>query len=108
MLELISILMDNAVKYCPGEGKINVDLARGSKGIVLEVLNDTEEDIDEDKIKNLFERFYRADDSHNSETGGYGIGLSIAKAIVKAHKGDISAVKHQKKTIAFVVVLRAD
>ena len=108
MLELTSILMDNAVKYCPEEGSISVDLKVTGKGVSLEVTNDTEEDISSEVIKNLFERFYRADDSHNSETGGYGIGLSIAKAIVKSHKGDIAAVKRKPKTISFVVTLRQD
>lgn len=47
--------------------------------------------IDEEQLSRLFDRFYRADPSRSSETGGHGIGLSIAKAIVLAHGGEINA-----------------
>ena len=43
-------------------------------------------------MKYLFDRFYRTDKSRNSQTGGYGIGLSVAKAIVEAHKGTVKAI----------------
>ena len=53
----------------------------------------------------MFERFYRSDESRNSQTGGHGIGLSIAKAIVTAHKGKISAHSEDGKSIEFTVIL---
>ena len=52
----------------------------------------------------LFERFYRTDTSRNSETGGHGIGLSVAKAIVEAHKGKITAYG-ENETVVFTVTL---
>ena len=58
-------------------------------------------------LANLFDRFYRTDASRNSETGGYGIGLSIAKAIVEAHRGKITAVKDKPNSIKFIVSFKA-
>ena len=56
-------------------------------------------------LPNIFERFYRADASRNSATGGHGVGLSVAKAIVTAHKGKISAVCPDGKTVVFTATL---
>ena len=53
----------------------------------------------------LFESFYRTDTSHNSKTGGFGIGLSAAYAIVKAHKGKITAESKDGRSIKFTIVL---
>lgn len=88
---LISILLDNAVKYTPQGGKILLKLYSDKKSAVLKVTNTTGERISEESMRHLFERFYRTDESRNSETGGHGLGLSIAKAIVDAHGGRISA-----------------
>ena len=55
-------------------------------------------------LNRLFDRFYRADSSRTRETGGYGIGLSIARAVVEAHKGKITA-KAENQTISFIVTL---
>lgn len=89
--ELMSILLDNALKYSPEGETTTVRLKQASKGIALDVSNKTSDQITQDDAKNLFERFYRADKSRNAHTGGYGIGLSVAQAIVNAHKGRISA-----------------
>ena len=88
---LVSILMDNAMKYTPHNGKVSVYLKKQGRGIALTVCNDTEAPIDPQDLHHVFDRFYRTDSSRNSETGGHGIGLSIAKAIVIAHGGKISA-----------------
>lgn len=88
---LMSILLDNALKYSPEGGTTEVILKKTGKGISLKVTNDTTNAIDKESAKRMFDRFYRTDKSRNSETGGYGIGLSVAQAIVTAHKGRISA-----------------
>ncbi len=89
--QLISVLLDNAVKYSPDGGKITVDLSAHRKTVSLSVENTSTERINESDLSHIFDRFYRADKSRNSETGGHGIGLSIAKAITEAHGGSISA-----------------
>ncbi len=89
--ELVTILLDNALKYSPSGGTTEVVLKRTGKGISLQITNDTVNDIDKESCRHLFDRFYRTDKSRSSETGGYGIGLSVAQAIVNAHKGKISA-----------------
>ena len=88
---LLSVLIDNAMKYSPRSGEIYAELSAARKNIVLTVTNTTAETVSPDNIAHVFDRFYRADSSRNSETGGHGIGLSIAQAIVSAHGGRISA-----------------
>jgi len=89
--QLVSVLLDNAVKYSPDGGKIAVRLSANKKTAALSVENPTTERFGEGDMKRIFDRFYRTDKSRNSETGGHGIGLSIAKAIAEAHGGNISA-----------------
>ncbi|MBR4761117.1 MAG: GHKL domain-containing protein, partial [Clostridia bacterium] len=88
---LISVLLENAVKYSPEAGEISLRLKTQKKSAVISVSNTSTEKISPDDLHNIFDRFYRADYSRNSETGGHGIGLSIAKAIVEAHGGTIEA-----------------
>lgn len=89
--QLISILTENAVKYCDKDGSIKAELNRNSKYVVITVENDCAEPPED--TERLFDRFYRADSSRSRDTQhrtGYGIGLSVAQAIVKLHKGKIS------------------
>lgn len=88
--QLITILLDNAVKYSDDGGKIELSLKKQKKLICLAVFN-TAESVFRADLTHLFDRFYRAEKSRNSQTGGYGLGLSIASAIVNAHKGKIAA-----------------
>ena len=102
--QVIGILLDNAIKYAREKSNINVKLTKQNKKIVFTVENEA----DNLEIKNyniLFERFYRADSSRNSKTGGYGIGLSIAQSIVLKHKGKISADSFDGERIVFTVKL---
>lgn len=99
---LVGILLDNAVKYCDVGGEISVMLRRGRR-IVLSVEN-TYSGVDEVELHRLFDRFYRADKARKF-TGGYGIGLSMAKAIAQKHKGEITAYKKDSSHIGFKVVL---
>ena len=101
MKQLLSILLDNAVKYCPEEGELRLSLSREDKA-VLRIANTVAQPIE--KPERLFDRFYRADESRSRETGGYGIGLSAAQAIVQLHKGSITAAC-EDKTITFTVRL---
>lgn len=88
--QLEYILLDNAAKYSDEGGKISVSLRTVGNKTVFSVSNPAKE-VGEGDQKILFERFYRADGSRNSETGGHGIGLSVAQSIVSAHKGKITA-----------------
>jgi K+-sensing histidine kinase KdpD len=99
---LVSILMDNAIKYCDQGGEITVNLHRGRK-IVLTVEN-TYAAVGELELNRLFDRFYRADKARKF-SGGYGVGLSMAKAIAEKHKGEITAYKKDSTHIGFKVVL---
>lgn len=89
--QLISILLENAMKYSPEGGAVAFALKRHKKYVSISVSNTTIEEMQQEQLSRLFDRFYRSDASRNSETGGYGLGLSIAKAIVNNHKGKISA-----------------
>ena len=99
--QLLSILLDNAVKYCPAGGELSLRLSREGKA-ALQVSNTLVQPIEDPD--RLFDRFYRADASRSRETGGYGIGLSAAQAIVQLHKGSIRA-ECEKGSITFTVLL---
>lgn len=85
---LFSILLDNAVKYCDPEGTIRLSLSQHGKNICITVSNPCK-GIDTAQLPRYFDRFYRVDSSRARATGGYGIGLSTAKAIVIRHHGHI-------------------
>ena len=91
IIQLINILMDNALKYSPPGTTVAFNLAKHNRVIYIYTYNTTENSIDKSQTEQVFERFYRSDASRNSETGGSGIGLSIAQAIVNAHGGKIQA-----------------
>lgn len=101
---LAAILLDNAVKYTDEGGRIGISLIKKGRGCLLEVCN-TCESVPQGDLSRLFDRFYRADESRSRESGGYGIGLSIAQAIVKTHGGKISAGRKDENTIRFSVEL---
>ena len=100
---LVGILMDNAIKYCDYGGDIVVTL-HCNRHIVLTVEN-TYAAVGELELNRLFDRFYRADKARTFK-GGYGIGLSMAKAIVEKHKGEIVAYKKDATHIGFRVTLK--
>lgn len=102
--QLVDILLDNAVKYTPEGGRIQVRLWKKGGKICLQVYNDTEE-IRQGNLDCIFERFYRMDASRNSQKGGSGIGLSVARAVVTAHKGKITAYSEDGKSIRVTAVL---
>lgn len=104
LFELVTLLVDNANKYCDPAGKVSVTLRKNRLSKAkLEISNTYTKGKDVDYTK-FFERFYREDESHNNKTSGYGIGLSMAQTMVKLFKGNIS-VNYKDDTITFVVSL---
>ncbi|MDU4882637.1 cell wall metabolism sensor histidine kinase WalK [uncultured Clostridium sp.] len=102
--KLISILMDNAIKYTNNNGKITVSLINERNKAKL-IIRNTGEGIEKEHLEKIFERFYRVDDSRDRGTGGYGLGLSIAKAIVEEHKGKIHAESIINNETSFIIEL---
>ena len=103
--QLISILLDNAIKYSSPHGKIALIIENQNKHLSIRVINTTTQTMENEQLKFLFDRFYRIDSSRNSKTGGHGVGLSIAKAIVEAHNGKIAASAPNENTLQITVKL---
>lgn len=103
--QLTCLLVDNAIKYCDEGGSIDVHLvpARIGRGCTLSVTNDYAEGADVD-YRRFFDRFYRADESHENQQG-YGIGLSVAESICERYHGSIKASWKAGK-ITFTCVLK--
>lgn len=105
LYELVSILIDNACKYCDEDGQIFVTLtkAKRRKRARLTVANSYADGKNVDYSR-FFDRFYREDESHNQKQPGYGIGLSMAESLVRIFKGRIW-VSYKKGLIGFTVLL---
>lgn len=99
----MGILMENAFKYSGETGVISVSLKLRGKSPVITVIN-TAPGIEKGRHDEYFERFYRADKAR-SGSGGFGIGLSIARAIVAAHKGRITAFSPKENELMITVTL---
>ena len=84
MTQLISVLLDNAIRHSTG-AEIRVFLKRQGHHAVLNVVNE----VPREKMEHLFDRFYRVDEARNSDGQHYGLGLSIAKAVAEKHGGSI-------------------
>lgn len=102
--QLVMILIDNSVKYSVCSSEIFISLVKKGRKVVFKVSNESEM-IQKGNMDILFERFYRTDASRNSETGGSGIGLSVAKAIVEVHNGKIHAESADGKILVITVIL---
>lgn len=83
-------LIDNALRYTPQSGKISIRLHLEETRILFSI-EDTGPGIPKQALSHIFDPFYRADDSRNPESGGTGLGLTIARRILRAHKGDLTA-----------------
>lgn len=105
MRQLVSILLDNALKYSPPDGHISLSLEKQGRSLLLTVTNTAAEPVQREQLAHLFDRFYRTDASRNSQTGGYGLGLSIARSIVSAHKGKIRAESSDGSVLSITVSL---
>ena len=102
---LTSILLDNALKYALKGSSISISLKKLGKHYIIQTINQAD-DLNVGSYDIFFERFYRSNSSRNSKSGGYGIGLSLAKSIVLKHKGKIKAESLDGKTIIFSVQLQ--
>lgn len=100
--KLFSIIMDNAIKHTNKNGNITISLF-SDKNKVKMIIRNTGEGIEPEHLERIFERFYRVDSSRDRETGGYGLGLSIARSIVKQHKGKIYAKSKVGEFTSFIV-----
>jgi signal transduction histidine kinase len=99
---LISNLLDNAIKYTPEGGSIHALVHHNSGQTIKLIVEDTGIGIPASEMPDIFKRFYRSDLSRSEP--GAGLGLSLAKAIAKAHKGKISVASELHKGSRFTVV----
>lgn len=103
--QVIMILLDNALKYTNSNGKVNVTLKKQNNNIILSVTN-TGKGISKEHLDKIFDRFYRVDKSRSRNSGGHGLGLSIAKAIIEQHGWKISAKSTVFDSTTFSIELR--
>lgn len=102
--QVIINLVSNALKYTPEGGRVDIEV-KGTERSVELVVSDSGNGIPPEDLPYIFERFYRADKSRNRLTGGSGLGLTITRAIVEAHKGEISISSELNKGTIFTVRL---
>jgi len=103
--ELLTILLDNALKYSPDDSKVYVNLIKQKQMSGYEVINGGE-GISPEVLPHIFDRFYRADSSRtNGSKKGYGLGLSLAKKIVELHNGELTVSSAVGKETTFRVLL---
>ncbi len=101
---VIDNLLSNALRYTDNGGKVNVSLCARGNEAVIEVA-DTGIGIAPEDLPNIFERFWRADESRARVTGGSGVGLAIVKASVEAHGGKIAVKSAKGEGTCFTVTL---
>ena len=102
--ELLIIILDNAIKYTGENDSINIKSYYKDGKIHIEIA-DTGIGIGKEAIKHVFERFYREDKARSRETGGNGLGLSIAQTIVQAHNGSIKLINNEPKGTKVIIKL---
>lgn len=105
LVELVNILLDNAIKYSPSGSEVKLTTTRKDKSLLLSVA-DKGQGIKASELPRIFDRFYRADTSRNKDqANGYGLGLAIAKKIVELHNGTIEVKSAPGKGSVFTVAL---
>lgn len=107
IIQLITILVDNAIKYSFVQQEINVYLKCRDENIEFSV-EDRGQGISEKDKEKIFERFFRVDKDRSKLTGGFGLGLPIALWIIQAHGGKIEVTTKLKKGSCFKVFLPLD
>ena len=98
----VSLLLDNAFRYVNDGGRVDVMLQKLANGVEIKLTNTTD-GVDKGSLDRWFDRFYRTDLSRNSDTGGSGIGLSVVKAIVNAHGGNVKASSPDGVRVEFTI-----
>ena len=101
---LLTILLDNALKYTPADKEILIKAATGEHNVKIEIA-DQGIGIKNDDLPHIFERFYRADKGRNRQNGGFGLGLSLALDIVQKYKGRIKVQSEFGKGTTFFINL---
>ena len=101
-------LLENAVRYSPEGSRVEVDLAQDKRDLARLTFKDYGVGIPSEELPHIFERFYRGDPSRTRATGGFGLGLAIAKALVEAYGGTISAESTPGKGTCMTVQLPLD
>jgi signal transduction histidine kinase len=104
--QVIIILMDNAIKYTPAKGQITLQLKRIAHTLQIDIIN-TGKGISPEDLPYIFDRFYRADKGRSRQSGSYGLGLSIAKAIVEQHNGKISCASSPDGDTHFIIKFKS-
>lgn len=103
--ELVTILVDNALKYSPHDSLVSIRLSRRNGKVAFEITN-TGKGISAEDLPHIFDRFYRADSSRTGGSkSGYGLGLALAKQIVEVHNGELSASSAPNHATTFTVLL---
>lgn len=106
LVRMINILIDNAVSHSSEHSDINVSLKKSRKNKVRLTVSNKGTPIPPEELERIFDRYYRTDASRSSSTGGFGLGLAIAKTIAEKHSGSITAESDENRT-AFTVTLNA-
>jgi len=102
--QVVLNILSNAIKYNKIGGKIEIKIIKNGNNIIIS-FKDNGIGISKDDVSHIFERFYRADKSRNRLTGGSGIGLTISKAIIEAHGGNITANSELNKGTEIIITL---
>jgi len=104
VMQTLRIFLDNAIKYTPEGGKVTLSISKAGKFFEVAV-TDTGIGIHKSDLPHLFERFYRSDESRTRETGGHGLGLAIAKAMIIGQKGIIKVKSKVNEGSTFIITL---
>lgn len=105
IIELVIILVDNALKYSPDDSYVDIVITRSNRSVRF-VIRNTGPGIDPSKLPYIFDRFFRADTSRTTQSQrGFGLGLSLAKKIVELHNGELQVSSEPNVMTTFVCTL---
>ena len=103
---LVTILLDNACKYCGAQGRVDLALGESGERVSLTVAN-TGDPIPPEVLPHLIERFYRQDSARARDSGGYGLGLAIAASVAERHRGKLSVTSTAQEGTVFTFTMPA-